>query len=247
MFVRLKTILYISAALTLVTAASPVQAQTYKGDYRAAPKPQEKDMAAKPVPKVFSSEVSSAAQAQKLDYLYYNLFVTLRNFAVTDGVYKAKLYDLLDPQRFKYTRYSEEFSGDLKAAMDDLNANYKAVRMSIDDAKVKYEEIKRDINITEHEKLDALWEEKLGEFTQTSDRYFKLQNQFLNTYRTLVAFILKQGGSYYYKTGEDRVYFYRFEGYKYYGTTIDKLNKINFEQNKLIDETAPKNIEHPYQ
>ncbi len=156
------------------------------------------------------------------------------------------MYSLLEPRRFKLTRYSKEFKGDLDGAMKNLNANFTAMQKSIENADKKYHEIKRDVSPKEVSALDDVWNRKITEFKASSKNYFKLQNKFLNTYRDLVAFIIKQGGSYYYKSGDNRVYFYRLEGYKYYGQTVDKLNKINFAQNKMLESVAPKNISTSY-
>ncbi|MGH1375309.1 MAG: hypothetical protein ACRBCK_03080 [Alphaproteobacteria bacterium] len=215
-------------------------AQSYRGAYTSAV-PKQKDE--NPIPKVFSSQVTSVIQAEKLDILYDELLVSLRQFAATDFIYQAKLSDLISAEKFQYTRYSKEFSSDLNAGMKNLNKNYNTLLAEIQDANNRYIIIKEGIRSIDHSTLDPLWEKKIEEFRQAADHHFKLQGRFLNTYKSLIDFILKQGGSYYYKSDDNRVYFYKFGGYKFFGKSIDTLTRISYEQRKNLKENAPANIE----
>jgi len=79
---------------------------------------------------------------------------------------------------------------------------------------------------------------KLKEFKNVANTYFKMQHGYLKTYRNLIGFILKQGGSYAYKQGQG-ITFFKFGGYKYFAQNIDKLNKIQYEQRKHLNANAP--------
>ncbi len=243
MYKIFKIIVIASFFLSFIFAPSSADAQGYKGGYSQEKKQgKSKDMAAKPIPKIFSSKVTSTYQVEKLDKLYDNLLASLWVYASTDFVYQKKLSAHIKPERFKTTRYSKEFTGDMKAAMDNLNQNYAKMASNIENAQKKYIEIKQGIEISDHEILEKLWNEKISEFQEKSNRYFKMQGKFLNTYKELVGFILNQGGSYYYKSAEREVYFYKFGGYKLYGQYVDKLNMTSFEQKKLLKTMQPANI-----
>ncbi len=227
--------------VSFAVAPSIATAQGYKGGY-STKKENKRERALKPAPRVFSSKLISTAQAEKLDVIYDNLFVSLWGYAATDFVYQKKLYTLIEPEKFQLTRYSKEFSGDLNASMDNLNKNYKKMLADIENAEEKYLEIKKGIKMVDHEILEPLWTEKISEFREKVDIYFKMEHKFLNTYKNLVGFIIKQAGSYYYKASDQRVYFYKFGGYQFYGQSIDKLRKISYEQRKLLKTIAPANI-----
>ncbi len=225
-----------------IGAAAPAYAQ--HGTYNPQTT-EEADKTAKPIPKVFSSQVGSAAQAKKLDEVYNALFLSLWNKAIVDMTYQSKLYSLMEPSRFQYTRYAKEFDGDMDKAMTSLKENYKGMMQDIESANKYYEETRENIRGEDLEKLDALWDQKIKEFKTTANNYFSMQNKFLNTYKELVTFVIKQGGSYFYRAGDDRVHFYKFGGYKYYGKSIDALNKTSFDQRQLLRKNAPPNVEIP--
>ncbi len=227
--------------LIAVSLPSVAHAQ-YKGSYTGKNK-KYVDKAARPVPKVFSTQVTSTKQAEKLDEIYNELYVSLWNYAITDFTYQKKLYALIEPQRFQITRYSKEFKGVLTDAMDNLNKNSKNIDKDIEDANLKYKEIKEGIREVDYEILDKLWTEKIAEFRHDAKQFLKMQHAFLKTYRSLVGFIIKQGGSYYFDTNEQRVKFYKFAGYKFFGKSVDKLRKITYEQKKFLKSKAPARVD----
>lgn len=233
-------ILFSVFCLTL-TSLPPVAHAQYKGSY-SNKKKKYIDAAARPVPKIFSSQVTSTKEAAKLDELYNELYVSLWNYAITDFGYQKKLYALVEPKRFNITRYAKEFST-VDDAIDNLNRNYKNVLSDIETANKQYEEIKEGIREEDYAALDQLWPEKIKEYRAHAKRFYDKQYQFLKTYRSLVAFILKQGGSYYYNANEQRVKFYKFGGYQFFGQSIDKLNMISFEQKKILKAKAPANVD----
>ncbi len=204
------------------------------------------DEALPPVPKIFSSKVTSADEAAKLDVLFNTLNQSLWNYAGTDFIYQKKLYSLIQPERFKLTRYAAEFETDLKDAMNNLNSNYKRMQDEISDARIQYTFIKEGIRPEDYTVLDPLWNTSLNEFEARIDSYFKMQNSFLNTYKSLTDFILRKGGSYYYDSSRQGVAFYNFGDYQFYGQAKDKLNKIRFEQRKLLRANPPANIDLSY-
>lgn len=214
----------------------------YKGIYTNKEKKRE-DKAARPIPKVFSTQVASTKEAEKLDTLYNELYVSLWNYALTDFNYQKQLYTLIEPHRFQITRYSKEFKGILTDAMTNLKQNSKNIDEDIKNANEKYKEIREGIRSVDYEILDKLWPEKIEQFRKEAKQYLKMQHAFLKTYRGLVAFIIKQGGSYYYDTNEQRVKFYKFAGYKFFGKTIDKLRRITYEQKKFLKERAPAGVD----
>ncbi len=244
MFKIFKIIVITCLFSTYMYAPSPTYAQGYKGGYlgEKKQKQKQKDKAKKPPPRIFSSKLESVAQAEKLDRLYDNLLASLWMYAGTDFHYQNKLYAHIQPEKFQNTRYSKEFTVDMNAAMDNLNKNYAKMTSDIKNAQEKYIEIKEGIKMVDHEILDKLWDEKINAFKNVSEEYFRMQGTFLNTYKGLVAFILKQSGSYYYKATEKRVYFYKFGGYKLFGQYIDKLNMTRFEQKQLLKTMPPANI-----
>lgn len=236
--------------LTFLFAALPGQVYAqYRGavqfSERAAEK-KKKDPATAPVPKIFSSQVSSTKEAEKLDIIYNNLHASLWNFAGSDFIYQKKLYDLLKLERFKLTRYPAEFKGLMEDSMGNLNTNYKTMQSEIATARQSYVDIKEGIREADYEVLDVLWEEKLTAFETHSEAYFKMQHAFLKTYKSMVKFIIKQGGSYYYKPASRSLHFYQNSGKQYFGKTLDKLRRISFEQRKHIKSKPPANVDPTY-
>ncbi len=197
----------------------------------------------RPVPKVFSSKLVSVDQGQKLDVLYNNLLTSLWVYASTDFVYQKKMYSLMAQERFKLTRHSKEFTGVLDDAMASLNKNYKSMLSDIGKAEQEYEIVKEGIKEEDYDTLEILWDEKISDFRKKVDQYFKMQNKYLNIYRNLVGFILKQNGGYYFDSYKNMVHFYKFGGYKFYGKSIDSLRRISFEQRELLRTVAPANTD----
>ncbi len=232
-------ICFLFSAATLDTAA----AQSYRGAYPGSATDNKKKDEDASIPKIFSSQVASVQQAEKVDLLYAKLLLSLINYATTDFSYQTKMYDLVSAERFQYTRYSKEFSGTLKDGMSSLNKNYNAILADIQNAKAEYLIIRDGIRPVDYETLDPLWERKIAEFKEVADAHFKLQGRFLNTYKSLIDFILKQGGSYYYKSDDQRVYFYKFGGYKFFGKSLDQLRRVSYEQKKNLKENASATFE----
>lgn len=215
----------------------------YRGAYPSEQKKEWVDPAAKPIPQIFSSRVASVKQAKKLDVLYQGLYVSLWNYAITDFVYQRKLLELMRAERFQLTRYPAEFEGELKGAMSNLNENYKRMMSDIDSAEAKYKEIREGIRSMDYATLDPLWEEKIQKAREDAKTYFKMQNKYLQTYRQLVAFILKQGGGYYNKAGENKVYFYKNGALQFFAKSIDDLRMTSYEQKEFLKSLAPANAD----
>lgn len=213
----------------------------YKGAVTPTPQ-QRQDPTAKPIPKVFSSRVASVEQALKLDRLYYNLEVTLWNYGVTDLIYQRELYELLKAERFKITRYTAEFEGPLNNAMQNLKDNYKSMKDEIAQANEEYQFIRRGILEDDREALDTLWAQRVKAFEDRSMTYFKMQNKYLNTYKSMVNFIISQGGSYAYN-GIDGIRFYQVGGYKFFARTLDSLRKTTYNQRIYLRSNAPVNVD----
>ncbi len=223
-------------------------AQGYHGSYTpTSPQKEYDDLVQRPIPKVFSSHINDERQGQILDSLYNDLFVSLWLYAGTDINYQVKLYDLVMPERFELTRYSKEFKGDMNDSMNNLNKNFKRMMDDIAHTQSQYEDIKAGLSETDQEILAPIWEENFGKFRNNAERYFKLQGKFLKVYHSLVTFVLKQGGSYYYDSTTQKVTFYKFGGYKFYGQSIDNLRKISHEQRVLLKDNAPANPAAPLQ
>jgi len=232
------TLLFTS--LTFVGSYTSAIAQ-YKGGVRPAPQ-ERQDPVAKPIPKVFSSRASGIVQAEKLDRAYYALEVTLWNYGVTDLIYQRELYELLKPERFKITRYTAEFEKPLTSAMQNLKDNHKNLQAEIEEANAAYEEIREGLLEEDLEVIDALWKQRIAEFEKRSMTYFKMQNRFLNSYKSMVNFILSQGGSYAYN-GIDGIRFYKVGGYKFFSKTLDQLRKTTYNQRMFLRENAPVNVD----
>lgn len=212
----------------------------YKGSL--TPTQQRTDPASKPIPKIFSSRVSSVEQAEKLDALHHNLEVSLWNFGVTDLIYQRELYALLEPERFKITRYTAEFEQPLMKAMNNLNANYKTMDAEIEKADIEFQTLRIGMLEEDLETIDVLWSQRLEEFKARSMRYFKMQNDFLNTYKSMVNFILEQGGSYAFN-GIDGIRFYKAGGYQFFSRTLDRLRQTTFNQRTFLRSNAPVNVD----
>lgn len=243
MFKRRYIFVFAVLGVFLLGFHSPLQAQSYLGDLSAPKKKQAKDEAQRPIPKTFSSKVTSAQQAEVLDKLYNDLLITLWLHAETDFVSQRKLIDLIQPTRFKTTRYKAEFANDLKTSIDNLNTNYKTFMEELKTTQEQYQVIKENIGDDDHDVLDALWQERMDYITELSKTYFKMQAKFLKTYKTLVAFILKNGGGYYYSSDSAQLQFYKLGDYHYFGKSVDVLNKTSFQQEKLLRANPPGGIE----
>lgn len=226
------------ALFAFYPASSPVYAQQYLGDLNVDDDEEEAEKL-KPVPKIFSSRLRSVNQAAKLDTEYYNLYVLLWNTASVNYNHQGKLMMHMQIEKFRYTRYTKEFEGDLKEAMSALNGQYKDVQAALDKAQTEYQMIREGIAPSEQETLDALWKEKIDEFKAQSKKYFKSQHTYLVTYKNLVEYIIKQGGSYYYDSTKKAVRFYDITGYTYFAKSIDTMTKLTFDQKKYIRKIAP--------
>lgn len=220
----------------------------YRGGLQFQNKPggAAKDLTAPPVAKVFSSKVSSAQQAEKLDIILNNLYVSLWNFAGSDFVYQRQLYDLLKFERFKLTRYAAEFSGPMDSAMGNLNENYQKMKDEIALANQDFANIKEGIREEDYEVLDPLWEEEIAKLEAFVEEYFKMQHDYLRTYNKMVNFIIKQGGSYYYKPGSRSLHFYKNQGKVYFGKTYDRLRKISYDQRQHLRSKPPAGADPSY-
>lgn len=218
-------------------------AQQYTGDFSVTPKKQEQEDLSSPVPKIFSSNASNVQAAEQLDVMYDSLLVSLWNHAQTDFVHQKSLEDLMKNERFRTSRYAKEFTPAMDKALSNLNDNYKSMMDSIQDAEDRYDFIAKDFKMIDKSKVVPIWEEKIAELKSDAKTYFKMQHQYLNAYRNLVGFVLKQGGSYYYKAETRRVHFYNFQHYKFFGKSIDKLKMINYKQRQFLRKRAPANID----
>lgn len=229
-------------ALVLTTTPQTASAQ-YHGSYDNSKKKNYVDAAARPVPRVFSSKVKSTQEAEKLDQLYNQLFISLWNYALSDLNHQKKLYALVDYERFQTTRYSKEFSGPIESAMDNLNRNHQNVKDDIKKANEQYEIIKEGIREVDYETLDQIWPEKIKEFDIHAQKYFDMQFAFLKTYRSLVGYIIKQGGSYYYDSASRSVKFYDLSGWRFFGESLDKMRKITYMQKQHLKQKVPANVD----
>ncbi|MCK5375110.1 MAG: hypothetical protein KAJ40_07485 [Alphaproteobacteria bacterium] len=230
--------LLLTASLISFPCLKSAHAQ-YHGYYPGQQIAEEKNKTTPIIPQIFSSQVSSVQQAKKIDVLYNTLYVSLWNYAMSDVNYQKKLYNLISSEHFQTTRYMAEFSETMNNAMVNLNENYKKLHKNIDAANREYLHIKETIRLADYDVLDKLWSEKIAEYEQRANNYFKMQHEFLNTYRALVAFIIKQGGGYYYDTSERSVKFFKFGAYEYFAKALDKLYKLTYEQKKLLKLHVP--------
>lgn len=241
---KIKKITLTALSLLLVLPIS-VQAQDFYGRYTPAEKEEEKDEAARPIPKIFSSQVTSHEQASALDLVYYNLRLSLWNAATADFRHQDRLNQLISGEKFKLTRYKGEFEPSLKAAMDDLNKNYKKMQNNILRAEEDYDFYKERIRPEDIKILDKVWQDEIEKFRNTSNKYFKMQNKFLQNYRKLIGFILKNGGRYYYDSRTGEVKFYRFGDYQFFGKKIDSLKRINYKQKQFLRKHVTVELDTP--
>lgn len=237
----LKILISTGFLVTGLLAADGVQAQ-YKGSYAPQAAEQE-DPAAKPIPKIFSSQVSSQQQAERLDIIYENLKISLWMAARTNFIQQKKLYDNIQNEKFKYTRYKAEFQSDLQSAMDTLNESYTSTMKAIDEAKVRYPQIKEGIRTIDYEILDPLWEQEIKAFEEKADTFFQMQNEFLQNYRKLVNFILENSGSYYFDSNTKKLNFYDAGIGGVYIKYVDRIRMISYKQTQLLYTLAPANLE----
>ncbi len=215
----------------------------YHGSYSGKDSYGEKEKLEIIVPRVFSSQVSSVQQTEKLDEVYDGLYSALWNYAISDLNYQKQLYSLLENKRFRTTRYAAEFSGVLKSTLNNLNSNHKKMQKAIEEANLDFEYIRKHVSKEDQQKLDVLWTDKIDEYKKFANQYFKMEHQFLKTYRNLAAFILKQGGSYYYDRIARTVKFYKLGAYEFYGQLIDKLHIISYKQVSLLKSHVPANMD----
>ncbi len=218
-------------------------AQQYTGDFSKPAEKTKQERYELPIPRIFSTDAVGVKQAEKLDRIYDNLFVSLWNYSSTDFIHQQTLMTLMENEKFRTTRYAQEFTPHMDDALDNLNENYKSMMNDIAYAREQYSEIREGLRMADEKKIEPLWNEKLVAFEKTAKTYFKMQHDFLNTYRNLVGFVLKQGGSYYYKNDTKGVYFYKFGSYHYFGKAIDKLRKISYDQRQFLKANPPANAE----
>lgn len=192
-----------------------------------------------PVPKVFSSKLKSTRQAENADYIFYNLKKTLWNVMQINVTHQARLLELIGAETFQTTRYKNEFSRDMELSMSDLNETYNAFKGEVDKAKESALLIREGISEDEQKKFDNLWTQNLGGLETTAEQLFKKQNDFLNTYKSLIIFILKESGQYYYDSARRAVLFTNMGSYRTFGETVENLIKVNREQRDLLLTVAP--------
>lgn len=234
------TLLMCGSVIFHTLPVSVVHAQTIPGVYAPKPDvPEKKKQDTLPVPKVFSSQLRSTAQAERIDALYYDLQKSLWDSAQIGFQFHETLMEHLKPERFQITRYAGEFKGDLDSAMSSLNTLYKDMQKKLADADERVHLVRAGIAPDEQALYDRLWNSKKEELRNTTEAYFKSEHDFLQTYNALVKFILKQSGSYYYDSGVNAVHFTRMGGYRFFGSQIDKLNALNAEQKNMLLQFAP--------
>lgn len=194
-----------------------------------------------PVPRIFSSEVTSAEEARRLDKVYDSLLETLWRYAASDFNLQAKLMELLEPRQFGKTRHSKEFEAPLRNSMENLNTNFNALKKDIESANKVFQDVKLGIRESEHEKIEKIWNEKIQSFERFAKTYFESQEKFLNTYRNFVKFIIQQKGGYYYRRAVNDVSFYKNGAYRYYAQSMDTIKKIQFQQRQYLRARPPAN------
>lgn len=206
------------------------------------PGPEKKPFQA-PIPKVFSSKLSSTAPAETMDALYYNLQVSLWNFSGTNFNHQGLLLGHMAVEKFVTSRYAKEFTPDLKKGMAALNKTHKDLEMLVQDTDVRYSVVREDVEASEQALADELWNEKKALFLNKSEAYFKMQHRFLVMYKALAEFVVKKGGSYYYADSEKAVKFMNVGDYTYFAKTIDDLVQISKDQKKLLRGFMPSMID----
>ena len=229
---------FLTFGLAVLIAPDVAFAQ-YHGAYSGQQDTKKKEETKPQYPKIFSSRVTSVQQTQKLDEIYDGLYTSLWNYAISDFNYQKQLYEQIANERFQITRYSGEFSDILEKSMKNLNENHNKMKKALENADLEYKYIRKRVRESDHETLDELWPNKIDEYKKTADEYFEMQHSFLKTYNGLVAFILAQGGGYYYESKSQALKFYKYGVYEYYGNTVDELRKITYEQIKLLKGYVP--------
>lgn len=244
MYKELKIFFAISILSATLLGASGSYAQKYPGDFTPVDtaQPSTPDYSA-PIPRIFSSKVSNASLVEKLDVTYDNLLMSLWNYGSVGFIHQETLSNLMKPQKFRTTRYAKEFTPAMQSALQDLNDNYKSMMQEIESANAEYKNILRGLKMADKAELEPLWEDKISSFKKDAETFFKMQHSYLNTYRNLVAFVLEQGGSYYYKQDTQGVYFYKFGSYKFFGKSIDKMRMITYKQKQFLKARAPANAD----
>lgn len=212
----------------------PSWAQQQKGQYVPAPVTPPEEGLPPTVPRVFSSQVGSVKQAEKLDLKHYELTTMLNGFAETDYAYRGRLMAHLEPFKFQVTRRKEEFAKDMKDAKRGLEDNYKKYKAALADFEKFLGEQQKIFPAAEGETIKKAGEQALKTYKDKSEEYFKLQAKFIKTYGQLVRFILAHGGSYYYDSGRKAVAFYNAGEANTFVKLVDDLNRINFNQRQII-------------
>lgn len=212
----------------------PSWAQPAKGQYVPAPVTPPEEGLPPTVPRVFSSQVSSVKQAEKLDLKYYTLTTMLNGFAETDHSYRARLMEQLEPFKFQVTRRKEEFAKDIKDAKSALEDNYKKYKTAVADFEKDLGEQQKTFPAADQDALKKAGAQALKTYKGKSEEYFKLQAKFIKTYSQLVRFILSHGGSYYYDSGRKAVAFYNAGEANTFVKMYDELNMINFNQKQIM-------------
>ena len=231
-------LLFFMAALPLSASPNLAYAQTVKGLY--TPKAQKEEKKEEKyetlIPKIFSSQLQSVTQGERVDKLYYDFKAALWNYSQIGFQRQKLLLNHLKSDKFKTTRYPEEFQPDLKKSMDDLNENYKALTKMIEDADKQVVLIREALLDEEKEKFDWLWKSYRDEFKETSDTYFNLQYKFLITYRNLVKFVLSQNGRYSYDPATQSIAFFEPSSYSVYKETLAQLKDTVQKQRELLQD-----------
>lgn len=238
-----KLVFVLFLTLSFVVVNTNAAFAQYHGAYPGQKDDDEKEKLESNIPQIFSSQVSSVDQAKKLDEVYDGLHAALWNFAISDFNYQKQLYDLLINERFQTTRYAAEFSSVLKSAMTNLNENHTKMQKAVEEAALDFKYVRERVRAADQETLDKLWASKIAEYEKSAEQYFKMEHMFLKTYRSMVAFILEQGGGYYYDSNAQTLKFYKLGAYDYYCKTLDKLHVISYEQTKLLKSHAPANMD----
>ncbi len=226
--------------LTLGITSEPVHAQ-YLGGYEPEKKEAPKDLAERPVSRLFSPHISDQVVGQKLDILYNNLKASLLIYAASDLNYQASLYEVLKPERFQTTRYSAEFKDELNEAMKSLNENYKRMNNDLEKADKQVKELKSTLGMIAQEEVSKLWEINITHLKETKENYFKLQGGFLKKYHQLSTFLLKKNGGFFYNSQSQGLSFYNNGDYQYYGKSLDYLRQTTHKQKALLKKNAPAN------
>lgn len=216
----------------------PSWAQQQKGQYVPAPVTPPEEGLPPTVPRVFSSQVSSVKQAEKLDIKYHDLTIVLNGYAEIDSGYRQRMMELIEPFKFQITRRKEEFTKDIDDAKRALKDHYKKTKTLIESFENDLNEQAKLYTEAERETIKSVGKQAIESFERKSSEYFKLQAKFIKTYGQLIRFILSNGGGYYYDSGRKDVAFYNAGHYNTFGKMVDDLNKINFDQVQIIKSFA---------